>query len=263
MARPVSFIRCPYHEEVTPSFALYSDGHGFCYGCHAYVKGLKFKHEITEIEEENVSESIRRILKLPRTSVRGLTLHSDAVSYYIVWPDGSFYKRRFLRADGSRYYSPRGVTQPLWRDCESVTGPLIISEGELNAQSIKYACPELNVCSPGGVSQIYTAQGNAWKKHLRTFTRYFPVYVLVDDDNPGRLAGIGLVGTLRGMGVEAYLRVMAMDANDILQLHGIDGLRKEIENLVLPEGMRSQSGNVPTSRGSSPASQDKDEGSLL
>lgn len=251
MSRPIGRIKCPYHSEETASFVLYSSGKGYCYGCGKQVGGLLYKGEIKEEEPEDVEASIRSIHKLPLSVIRGLSFHCDTVSYYVLWPGHAFYKRRFLSDDGPRYQSPRGIQQPLYFDPGKLTDTLIIVEGEINAASIKLACPDLSVCSPGGVTQLFIRTGSAWRKHLSTYKKFKTIYVLVDDDTPGRNAGVGLVGTLRGMGIETYLRLMETDANDILQHQGIDALRQTIEGMVLQEGVRSHTGDLPAFGGSS------------
>jgi CHC2 zinc finger len=92
-------ILCPHHEERTPSCMVYPSGWAHCFGC-----GANFQHGKVETAgelepPEDLTISLAAIKGLPLKPVRGLELPADDRSFYIVWDDGQYYKRRFTMAN--------------------------------------------------------------------------------------------------------------------------------------------------------------------
>jgi hypothetical protein len=230
-------ILCPFHSEKTPSCMLYEDGY-HCMSCGKYgplseIRGVEV-HEIKDPEPEDLRLSLERIRQLPTQVVRGLRLHADAESFYIVWPDSTYYKRRFFADRKPKYLGAQGHNKgPFWAQ-KVGSRALIVVEGELNALSIAEACPELDVMSPGGSGDF--AAGRV-KKYLRSMTKYDILYVLADADKAGALACIEFLGAVQGK-VKAKHHLMATDANELLQGVGIGGLRQAISQ-VLEEGLEA------------------------
>lgn len=52
---------CPFHEERTPSFQIYPDGHYHCFGCHAHGNAISF---IEKIKGLNFPETVKYLLSL-------------------------------------------------------------------------------------------------------------------------------------------------------------------------------------------------------
>lgn len=224
-------ILCPKHKEKTPSCAVYEDGY-FCYGCGAYgplseIGGIDVQ-EVIDPEPEDLRRSLERIRKLPVKRVRGLDFPCDEYSYYVVWPDGSYYKRRFLEDRKPKYLSAVGHKKPpFWARTEGKT--LFIVEGEINALSVAKAFPDCAVMSPGGSGDFSEARV---KNRLKSVLHYSTLIILVDADRAGAEAAINLLAVLAGVGRKAKYLLMQKDANQLLQEGGIDGLKKEVSQLL-------------------------------
>ncbi len=230
-------ILCPFHEERTPSFVLYED-HGFCYSCgksasrHNLSSVYQGSWEPSPEVQEDLGESISRIRSLPKRDVRGLRLHSDDFSYYIVWPDGSYYKRRFYDPKGPKYIGATGHRKPPY--VASAKGDtLILVEGELNAMSIAEAFPDLSVVSPGGCGDFRHVS-----KWLTSCQLYSTILVIADRDAPGAEACIEAMSQLQGKVPRIIAHLMPKDANEVLVNEGPEKLREEISR-VLGRGVES------------------------
>ncbi len=228
-------ILCPYHEERTPSFVLYED-HGHCFSCGVSASRddlqtvYKGPWEPDPEVQEDLGESITRIRSLPKKYIRGLGLHSDDFSYFIVWPDSSYYKRRFLDSKGPKYIGAKGHKKPPF--VASANGEtLVIVEGELNAMSIAAACPDLSVVSPGGCGDF-----RHLSKWLTSCQLYHTILVVADRDAPGAEACIEAMSQLQGKVPRILAHLMPKDANEILVNDGPEKLRQEIDR-VLGSGM--------------------------
>jgi len=216
-------ILCQFHQEKTPSCILYPDGYFKCFSCGAYGKTSSLKgvdHEEVESRPrfvEDVQASIARIEVLPKRWIRGLELHADSDSAYVIWPDRSYYKRRLLGAapHGDKYRCPTGVPKPLFVRRPERPSPIgIVVEGELNALSIWEARQDLNVFCPGGAGDFYS---NSIQKHLLTLTHCVTLLVYCDRDKAGATAAIKFKALAMKHVKDVRVHLLETDFNDLLQ----------------------------------------------
>lgn len=230
-------ILCPFHKEGTPSCAVYKD-HFRCYACGESGLlerlGMRSEQVPDEPPKEDLEKSFRYINSLPYKEVRGMQLPADDRSYYIAWPDQVYYKRRFFKDGQCKYVGASGHKKPpFWlRTYSTAFDTLVIVEGEINAISVKIACPEFAVMSPGGVGDFTPHRA---KQYLQSTIKYSTILIVADNDAPGAQAAIQLMGELRGRGRKVYAKLMAPDANDVLTGEG-SGRLKEIILQAIRDG---------------------------
>jgi hypothetical protein len=219
----VTFIKCPYHEEDTASMAVYPDGGAYCFGCSSYTTasdlGIKSLPPPTIVE--NLLDSKEYIDSLPTLTIRGLELPADELGYYIVWPDGSYYKKRLWDESKGRYRCPTGHQKPaLWcRDEGSDT--LYIIEGELNAISFCLAVDKGSVVSPGGATDF--------TKHISDYTRFKNIVIVADKDTAGTIAAIETKASLLKHTSNVRVILVERDFNDLLRSeNGIAEIKKAV-----------------------------------
>lgn len=220
MARILARLPCPKHVDKTPSLTVYAQGWAHCYSCgwRTPADTLGFSQEEKEIDEdkyvEDVEASIRRIEALPRRLVRGLVLPCDGDSYYVVFPGRDYYRRRLGNPDAQRgkYRSPVGVRRPAFiLEGEHTARIGLFVEGEINALSIKAACPAAWVFCPGGAgdfSRASTLYADAVSLRDRIVT-------VCDRDAAGARAGLALNGELWPRKLE--IQLWGEDANELYQ----------------------------------------------
>lgn len=215
-------VHCPRHEERTPSVVVYDD-HAWCFGGCGRIALSELGRDVVgrrPTPPENLAERIEYIRGLPRARVRGLDLPVDGDSYYITWPDGSYYKqRKFIPGDGPKYRCPRGHKKPPYIPLVRPRQPtLAIVEGELNALSIASLEPPFSVCSPGGVGDF----GEKFIAQCKHFClQHSRFYVIVDKDSPGIDAAIRTKGLLLKHSPHVHIIAMKPDANELLQKNAL------------------------------------------
>lgn len=183
-------IRCPWHNEKTPSLVRRKSDY-YCYGSctKAYTlqevaaKGIALEYEEDDECQENLEEKFNYITSLPRREIRGLIFPADTSGYYICWPDKSYYKYRlFEPGRGGKYLSPKGhFPTPFWTR-KLLSGTVYVVEGEINAMSIAEAMPSVSVVSPGSASMF---KSERLQKLLTILKEYSTVIVVLDDDPAG------------------------------------------------------------------------------
>lgn len=227
-------VNCEKHPDNTPSLALYSDGSGYCFSCQTRFSDIGEKVFTVPEPLEDMDESVKRILELPTTSVRGLDLHFDNMGYYIVWPDKSYYKhRQWLVGEGyPKYRNPKGVPQPwltLTKPKPNLTQPYcVIIEGEINAMSLNAVRPDIDVYCPGSAGAFKL------NKSTITFTAlesYDKIFLVADKDTAGISAVLKLKKEIIEYNPWVELKLVKPDYNDILQQNGKEGLKKETDYL--------------------------------
>jgi hypothetical protein len=210
------------------------DDHAYCYGgCGRILLselGIEGEaHEpIRRDPPEDLGVSLSRIATLPKIWHRGLEFPADDRYFYIVWSNGSFYKRRLLvGSDGAKYLCPRGVTKPLFVAREQ-TGQtkLVIVEGELNALSLASVPGNYDIVSPGGCGDFKT------ERYLSYYlTGYDKYVILVDADSAGLSAAIELKNKL--IKHSPYISVMfckhGEDCNDLLIQGKIQNVSSKVQ----------------------------------
>lgn len=174
------------------------DDHAWCYGGCGRIdfKELGIEGESYETVRreppEDIGASISRIATLPKISYRGLEFPADDKYFYIVWSDGSYYKRRLLVGDGgAKYLCVRGVKKPLFvaRETKGQTR-LAIVEGELEALSLAQIPGNYDIVSPGGCGDFKT------ERYLSYYLTYNRFVVLLDRDSAGLSAAIAMKAML-------------------------------------------------------------------
>jgi DNA primase len=229
-------ILCVFHEESTPSLVLYKDGFK-CYGCGVFGKleeleGVEIppKEELESEPPEDLQYSLTRILSLSDAEVRGLTFPADNSGYYIVWPDHSYYKKRFWEpGKGPKYIGARGHTRGLFWARKEGNDTLAIVEGEINALSVAKAMPGIDVVSPGGVGDFTERKA---KQQLTSYYRYSTIVVIADADKPGAEAIINTMSVLWANKIKAVGLPMQPDANEVLINDGPGKLKEQIEKAI-------------------------------
>ena len=112
--------RCPFHEEKTPSFHVYPDGHYHCFGCGAHGTTLGFVMDMDGLTFPEAVESLAASLGLEVPRERGRAPAADPGLYEVLEAAGRQFQR-WLRDDGlaqeaHRYLSDRGLAKPLIDD---------------------------------------------------------------------------------------------------------------------------------------------------
>jgi len=220
-------VRCcnPAHTDDTPSMHVYPEiAYCFVCGFTCDSKDVMDEEDYKKIkvkEKDNIEEKIKEIEKLPKRVIRGLLLPYDESngSYYIVWPDKTFYKKRVSSDSRSRYMGPRGHKPPLFR-CRSdnstkqVNRVCIVMEGEINALSLDIAIRgyPVDIVSPGSCNSLLD--------HTPTYLQYNHTIIIVDKDPPGVYNGYRLKETLMDAGKSVTLIALDQDFNDLLQQGG-------------------------------------------
>lgn len=227
-------ILCPNpdHIESTPSFVIYPNGVGHCFGCgyrkySSRIQALYSHYGMDTIEAEDLEETFSYINTLPRKSVRGLLLPSDERSYYVCWPGDTYYKRRFLEtASGPKYIGARGHKKPLFVLSGEDEKQAFIVEGEINALSVKEAFPGITVISPGGCGDFTSDKQDSYLQYYLSFSN---IVVVMDSDNASREALIRFASKLYSRKGNQRISPITvdMDANDMLQQFGVQKLKDE------------------------------------
>lgn len=241
----MSKISCPFHVERTASLEMYPDGGYYCFGCgkRGRISELPGNYSApleTSREVENLAESVAHIKTLPVVQVRGLELPCDGESVYILWPDGTFYNRRFFEGE-TKYKCPSGhKKRPLWANVVQDKKYLCVVEGELNALSVAKACPWISVVSPGGAGDFYSRAANDW---VCVAAGYERLALLCDSDRAGAMAGIEAKSLLLKHTPHVSIVLMDTDANDWLVKYGEKALAEEV---VARTGFVEMSGGLQT-----------------
>lgn len=213
-------VLCPYHADNDPSMEVYPDGSRHCFVCWKHDVGQVEAEYIPEAKEpEDLEKSLEYIRSLPYKKVREITLKSNNLGYFVVWPKGDYYKYRSYNGE-PRYRAPRGHSQPLF-SFTAVNGAtsLVIVEGELNALSLVESCIAA-IVSPGPAGNFISH-----KNELITIAKqYSNVLVWADADGPGIKAIWEIAPYIK----DCITHISHQDANDILQSHGVGGLQKYV-----------------------------------
>jgi DNA primase len=228
----MSKILCPYVAERTASLEVYHDGF-YCFGCgeHGTLEDLQkqigedFKVVTLNTRASRVvpfSYEVSKILKLPLKNIRGLDLHCDADSYYIVWPDNSYYKKRLINKEKDKYRSPYKIKKSILEMPGSYRDLLVV-EGELNALSAYRALPDFKICSPGSATDFM--------KYTEYYMQYDFIFLAFDYDTAGCDNAIKLRDYLLQRKKQVFLYPMRTDFNELLTTVGIDAIRREIEKI--------------------------------
>lgn len=235
-------ILCQFHSEATPSMVLYPETGTFrCYGCGKYgrleeLKGITTAQlSVSQVQSENIDETLEYIDSLPRAQIRGLELPRDADSYYVVWPDRSYYKRRIIDCEnpGGKYRSPRGVARtPFVLRSQARRGACVLVEGEINALSLGLLQPPCDIVCPGSAGDF----GNLGRLPVAAPGRYEKILIWCDNDAAGASAAIKAKAYLNDKCKKVEIFLGDEDANDVLCRYGQEALQKILfHKLDLPQ----------------------------
>lgn len=204
----------PKHTDNTPSMHVYEDG-SYCFTC-GWVDRSRVTLEEKK-EPENIKEKIEYIANLSSKSIRGLNLKSDSEGYYILWPEGDFYKLRPFDGTGLRYKGPSGHRAPLF-NLGPMSETLVVVEGEINALSLAEAFPtrKFAISSSGSCNELL--------RHLPIYLTYDQIVIIVDKDPGGVACGVELKQILLKKGKRVQLIATTPDYNEILQEKGKIGV---------------------------------------
>lgn len=224
-------VLCPAHKDTNPSLHLYEEwAHCYTCGYHVRIEEIATPEQILSMQKEptDIGAELEYISSLPLKEIRGLALPADDRGYYIVWPDGHFYKKRMFN-DTPRYVAPRGHPLPLFVYSVHPRN-LVIVEGELNAMSLHEACvTDATIASPGGVA---VPRKNRQLKYLDKFLTFDQIIVIVDKDVAGVCWGVKVKEELLKRGKRVQLIALEKDFNQQLQDGGIEEIRKTWKSQV-------------------------------
>lgn len=199
---------------------LYETG-GFCFSCNYFAPlNELYSAGYTSSVKKNptdIPKELEYIKSLPLQRIRGLFWHADDRGFYVLWPDGSYFKKRMFN-NTPRYIAPRKVTPPLYLH-KVCPHDLVIVEGEINARSL-YAsgATHASIASTGGVSQL--------TKFLTEYMKYNILAIVVDKDAPGVASGVKLKNELIKRGQRPVLVATEQDVNEIFEEKGPEGVRE-------------------------------------
>lgn len=218
-------IICPFHLDTNPSMHVYGEW-SHCHVCLAHVRTSELGLDgapVPRKDPTNVPKMIQYIRGLPIKSIRGLQLPFDDRGYYIVWPDGSFYKRRNWD-DKTRYIAPAGVNQPIFTYPTNTAKHLLIVEGEINAISIHdVVYGDYKVCSPGPATNFM--------RYIKYYTQFERITIIADRDAPGVVFGDSLKQHLLKLHKRVNLILLEKDFNQVLQESGEQGVLELFEKV--------------------------------
>lgn len=220
MGQVVRKIQCVggTHEDRTPSLAVYDDGSGYCFACNVYFPNIQEPTRVEVTQKEDLNERFNYIDSLPFESHRGLRFRADSRGYYIVWPSRDYYKLRLWapRPGEPKYLGAKGHRKPWFLLDGSGSRTCVLTEGEINALSLKEVYPEVTIISPGGATNFYDQE---MKNNVHLFSKYGRLLVLVDEDDAGVKGAIEFHKLVRpyNTDVEIILMERGQDSNELLQ----------------------------------------------
>lgn len=233
---------CPKHVESTPSAVVYRDG-WYCFGCgqRGAISELGLvEEEIPRIEYvEDLQDTLRYIERLPKRFVRGFELPHSLTGYYLVYPCGTYYKHRIMgtTTPGGKYRGPSGHKKPPYViPGKENSDTLVLVEGEFNAMTLALLDLPIRIISPGGAGDFYS---KGREKDLITYSKYYTVIVVVDDDAAGAQAAIETKSRLliANKNCDVRIKLLKEDFNDVYVNGGRKALEELATSLGLPERM--------------------------
>lgn len=227
---------CARHNESTPSAVVYGD-HYFCFGCGAKGDvselGLEKGESIEPEYVEDLQASLDYIRSLPLKSIRGFSLHANDRGYFLVWPEGNYYKFRAYHCDnpGGKYRGPSGHKKPEYVARTDNSGKLYLVEGEFNAMTLAILDLPGTIISPGGAGD-FTSKGRL--TNLARYATFNSVSLIVDSDKAGAIAAIETKAMLAARGCSSInIFLVEKDFNDIYAEKGKQELTHYTKKLGL------------------------------
>jgi len=207
-----SMINCPLHSDQHASMKIYGPV-AYCFVCCMSIPTaeLNLPSSITPQTKqiEDVGAMMEYIKTLPTAHIRGLELPYDESGYFVVWPNGRFFKKR-KNYGSTRYLAPAGHKVPLYI-CPGDSRNLLVVEGELNAQSLYNVIWEhdYKIVSPGSAGEFL--------KHIDFYLKYDKITLILDRDAAGVVHGTHIKDILLKHRRNASLVLVKTDFNDKLQ----------------------------------------------
>jgi hypothetical protein len=207
-------VNCPLHEDRHASMKIYGPV-AYCFVCCMSIPTdeLKLPSSIQPQAKQiaDVGGELEKIKTYPVKRIRGLELPEDpdGSGYYIVWPNGRFFKKR--KSYGSvRYLAPAGHKVPLYV-CPGDAKHLLVIEGELNAASLFHVLWEqpYKITSPGSAGEFL--------KQLDYYLKYDTITLILDKDAAGIVHGIHTKEILLKHRKNVKLVLVDHDFNEKLQ----------------------------------------------
>lgn len=231
-------VLCPFHKEDTPSCKIYENGY-HCFGCGKSGKleeiGKHGKPAAPRVVED-LQKASEYIESLPRVEIRGLTLPSDGIYFYIPFPGSSYYKKRAIKDTEERrkYIGPSGHEVSLFIAQEGEHA-LVVVEGELNALSLVQAGIPFTIVSPGGAGCL------AHKRHMPYYSQFKSIIIVADADKAGNKGATLLaIALLSKPAISVKTILLKTDFNDILVTSGKEKVQETfLKGLEMHEWMRS------------------------
>ena len=173
---------CPFHDEKTPSFHVYPDGHYHCFGCSAHGTTLGFLMEMDGLAFVEAVESLAAMAGLEVPRERGQGRRVDAEVYDVLAAADRCY-RRWLRqhAEGAAaidYLKSRGLRGETVRDFGIGLAPS-------GWDGLKVALASF------GESKLLAAGLLTQNDQGRTYDRFRQRIVFPIRDTRGRVIGFG------------------------------------------------------------------------
>ena len=173
---------CPFHDEKTPSFHVYPDGHYHCFGCSAHGTTLGFLMELDGLAFVEAVESLAAMAGLEVPRERGQGRRVDAEVYDVLAAADRCY-RRWLRqhAEGAAaiaYLKSRGLRGETVRDFGIGLAPS-------GWDGLKVALASF------GESKLLAAGLLTQNDQGRTYDRFRQRIVFPIRDTRGRVIGFG------------------------------------------------------------------------
>lgn len=220
-------VLCKFHNDTIPSMHIYGLW-AYCYVCKTQCPTEEldlpeYAKLIPKKDPTNVIVMLKHIKTLPTQIIRGFKLHYDERGFYIIWPEGNYYKRRNFEGR-VRYTAPSGIKPPLFV-YGGTSKHLVVIEGELNAMSAYRASwSDYKIVSPGPASDFM--------RHIRFYNYYQKITLILDHDAAGVVFGCQLKETLLKSGKHCNLVTVKQDFNDTLVKHGEEAVREDFERYM-------------------------------
>ena len=177
--------------------SLFSDGHSYCFSCHAYHPGDSVQPSPTT-NSYNVSKPIQLIGEAQRISSRNIS-EKVCHKYKILW-DGGRLRFYYFSSNGEllgcklktkdKVFTYEGKSDgSFWGQhlCPTSGKMLVITEGELDAASWAEVQPTWPVVSlPHGAASAKKAMLN----NLEFLQGWDKIVLMFDSDQPGRKAAV-------------------------------------------------------------------------
>jgi DNA primase len=203
---------CPFHDERTPSFYVYSDGHYHCFGCREH--GTVFDY-VMKTERVEFPEAARRVVaKVAISAIKpqknGNSDHqgqshkvaaaydyhdqNGALAYQVVRMVPKTFRQRRPDGAGGWTWNMSGVERVLYRLPELLRAApdatVFITEGEKDVDALRERCL-VATTNPGGAGK--------WQPGMSEYLRGRHVVILPDNDEAGEKHTNDVAAMLQGV----------------------------------------------------------------